>query len=275
MKRSFQSLEMALLVAAIFNLLESHYVGAQRPSQYLRQRNHNFHITSKETNRDGNESFDFDFYVLSMSFQPEFCYQHRNDSFPGCENPRELWRSSLTLHGLWPEDNDGTWPSTCTKEKFNPKTVADLGPDRFATLWPNVKASEHSKAHYAFWGHEWSKHGTCTGLSQDEYFDTALKHFLPTPSIVREKYGKELPASDLLKAYRVDQSYDGGDVVLVCSGGGRYLSEVRICVARDRQGNGSQRIDCIEEVAEEGNCSEIITIPKFYIDVHDTELKLK
>ncbi len=45
----------------------------------------------------------FDFYVLSMSYQPEFCFQHRHESFYGCENPMDFWRKSLTLHGLWPE----------------------------------------------------------------------------------------------------------------------------------------------------------------------------
>ena len=45
----------------------------------------------------------FDFYVLSMSYQPEFCYQHRHESFPGCESPNEFWKGSLTIHGLWPQ----------------------------------------------------------------------------------------------------------------------------------------------------------------------------
>ena len=45
----------------------------------------------------------FDFYVLSMSYQPEFCFQHRHEKFAGCENPMDFWKSSLTLHGLWPE----------------------------------------------------------------------------------------------------------------------------------------------------------------------------
>ena len=170
-------------------------------------------------------------------------------------------------------DVDNDLLSTCTDEEFNPKTVHDLGPDRFDHLWPNVKSSEPSKAHYSFWEHEWTKHGTCTGLSQDEYFDTALKHFLPTPSFVRDNYGLEVSSSDLLKAYREDQSYNDGDTILVCSGG-RYLSEVRICVAKDKHGSGSYRIECIDLVVEEGNCGSEITIPKFYID-EEEELELE
>jgi ribonuclease I len=38
-----------------------------------------------------------------MSYQPEFCYQHRHEKFQGCENPIDFWKESLTLHGLWPQ----------------------------------------------------------------------------------------------------------------------------------------------------------------------------
>lgn len=223
---------------------------------------------------------EFDFYVLSMSFQPEFCHQHRKEHFPGCESPLDFWRGSLTLHGLWPEDYDGSWPSSCTNEKFDPKTVEDLGPERFYRLWPNVKATNHDgngdngNARYSFWEHEWTKHGTCTGLTQDEYFDTALKHFLPTPQIVRENYGASIAVQrdELLVAYRNDTGYYDagiyGDVVLVCSGG-KYLSEVRTCVAKAKDGSGSRRIKCIPQVQQESNCANEILFAKFYVDQDD------
>lgn len=213
---------------------------------------------------DEKQNKKFDFYVLSMSYQPEFCYQHRRDDFAGCEAPLEFWRGSLTLHGLWPEFKDGKYPSTCSDEKFNPETVDDLGEDRFNTFWPNVKAVDHSRSHYTFWEHEWTKHGTCTGLSQDEYFDTALKHFLPSPNIIRENYGSSVRKADLLRAYSQDDYSKYGDVILVCSGD--FLSEVRICVGRSEDGEGSQRIACIPEVVQEGNCGEHIMIAKFYVD---------
>lgn len=214
----------------------------------------------------------FDFYVLSMSFQPEFCYQHRYDKFAGCEAPIEFWRGSLTLHGLWPEFNDGNYPSTCSKEIFDPKTVDDLGEERFNTFWPNVKALDHSKSHYSFWEHEWTKHGTCSGLSQDEYFDTALKHFLPSPKIIRDSYGSVIRKKDLLIAYSQEIGDEKGDVVLICSG--EFLSEVRICVGRTKEGGGSERIACIPEVVREGNCGDDIIITKFYTDEGNEEFSL-
>ena len=38
-------------------------------------------------------------------------------------------------------------------------------------LWPTCQSSGTDAA---FWGHEWSKHGTCSGLDEHTYFETAL-----------------------------------------------------------------------------------------------------
>ena len=43
----------------------------------------------------------FDFYVFSMSFQPEFCYEHKRDDFDGCRHPNDEWRGALTIHVSW------------------------------------------------------------------------------------------------------------------------------------------------------------------------------
>lgn len=56
----------------------------------------------------GDHDDHFDFYVMSMSFQPEFCYEHRSQHYDGCSHPDVDWRGSLTIHGLWPERNVST-----------------------------------------------------------------------------------------------------------------------------------------------------------------------
>lgn len=238
-----------------------------------------------------NEKDQFGFYVLSMSYQPEFCYQHRRESFPGCEHPNAFWKESLTMHGLWPQNQDGSWPSSCTNEKFDPEIVTEIGANTFELLWPNVKSlppfsSFENSDYTGFWAHEWSKHGTCSGLDQKAYFETALNHFLKTPSILSDNYGGVLSKEDLEEAYgtsafsdnlgemfdkenRLDIQAGERDAVLVCSGS--YLSEVRICVGRSADGMGSARIPCIQEVVQEGNCGDVIHISKFYSDV-DFEL---
>ena len=56
----------------------------------------------------------FDFYVYATSWQPEFC--HGQASYDGCKTPDDLWKSQLTIHGMWPEFKDGTYPQTCSTE---------------------------------------------------------------------------------------------------------------------------------------------------------------
>ena len=43
----------------------------------------------------------FDFYVYSMSYQPEFCREN-DERFDGCHTPKASWEGQLTIHGLWP-----------------------------------------------------------------------------------------------------------------------------------------------------------------------------
>lgn len=82
-------------------------------------------------------------------------------------------RGSFTVHGLWPNYLDGGWPQFCDHgDHLDPDQVADLLPEMRAE-WPSFSTND-----LEFWGHEWSKHGTCSSpviTSQHQYFQTALK----------------------------------------------------------------------------------------------------
>ena len=96
----------------------------------------------------------FEFYVMSMSYQPEFCYTKRRDHMPGCSHPQDFWKSHLTIHGLWPSYADGGWPQFCTKEVLDKSQIAPLL-TQMEHYWPNVKALKPTAAHfYEFWQHE-------------------------------------------------------------------------------------------------------------------------
>ena len=74
-------------------------------------------------------------------------------------------RTDFTIHGLWPDYNDGSYPSFCTNTKFNPSKVDDLLPE-LETEWPTFAA----RGGDAFWKHEYEKHGTCaTATFPDEH----------------------------------------------------------------------------------------------------------
>jgi ribonuclease T2 len=61
-----------------------------------------------------------------------------------------------TVHGLWPNRNDGGWPEYCSSS-FNRTQIADLVP-RLEKVWVNLW---HSNNDVHFWRHEWQKHGSC------------------------------------------------------------------------------------------------------------------
>lgn len=198
----------------------------------------------KQYQRKTVEKSGFDLYIMSMSYQPEFCYQHRQEQWPGCEHPRTDWKTHLTIHGLWPQYLNGSWPESCTNETLSEKVIATLH-TRLEQWWPNVRATHANESEYlVFWNHEWSKHGTCSGLSQLAYFTAALNHFIPTPPLVAENYGKSVSKEELLRAYDNNPTAANATTILVCTHG-NYLSEVRWCHGKDPDfGGPSYRMPC-------------------------------
>ena len=62
------------------------------------------------------------------------------------------------------------WQNGCKGPAFDMSLVEDLLGE-LDQLWPTCSGSDNSTQ---FWGHEWSKHGTCSGLPEHGYFETAL-----------------------------------------------------------------------------------------------------
>ncbi|KAL7500096.1 hypothetical protein ACHAWT_009058 [Skeletonema menzelii] len=208
-----------------------------------------------DKNHDDSDN-SFDFYVFSMTYQPEFCV-HKDQQPEGCHHPKQIW-DRLTIHGLWPNNNDGSYPQNCSNEKFD---LSNLQPIReeLEQKWPNIQApSSNTARHVDFWEHEWGKHGTCSGLSQLDYFSHALKELIPTPSIVTdaEEQHAVVKKDDLLAAYGGAQL-----VVLVCEKG--YLSEVRVCHQKEADGNVGERMECPETILRESSCGSDIGIASF------------
>jgi ribonuclease T2 len=111
---------------------------------------------------------DFDFYLLSMSIDPSFCaLSPANRSKPDCRDlTAETFRETpLTIHGLWPNRahvSVNKQPSQCTQValRLSDAVKADLA--RYMPGGPGLQQ------------HEWSRHGTCSGLSPDDYFAAAV-----------------------------------------------------------------------------------------------------
>lgn len=226
-------------------------------SPHLRTEHHHHSKHSTSNNNGQSTNANFDFYVYSMTYQPEFCREN-SSKFVGCKRPSQYWEGQLTIHGLWPQRLDGTWPSSCTTEPlgdFYERGGESILND-LEVKWPNVKAEKDSSSHEEFWAHEWSKHGTCSGLVQFDYFHSALGLLLDTPPLVREGYGTTVDREALVQGY-------GGEsmAALVCKSG--YLSEVRACFEKGVDGMPGGRMECPNKVLEENSCGEKVAIASF------------
>jgi ribonuclease T2 len=166
----------------------------------------------------GDAPGDFAYYVLSLSWSPAFCL-----SSPGeaeCNGPR---RYGFIVHGLWPQNETG-WPEHCDVHRAVPDEVvqnmADLMPARALVY------------------HEWSAHGTCSGLEPAEYFALVRRAFASV-AIPRElsnpTQATEQPPASVAAAFVHANSRVGAQsVVVTCTGqGSPRLREVRICLDRN------------------------------------------
>lgn len=163
----------------------------------------------------------FDYYVLSLSWSPSYCASLPRDGYdPQCHR-RDGKRYSFVLHGLWPQFERG-WPEYCpTADRgFVPRPVAQ----RMLDIMPSEKLVFH----------EYRKHGVCSGLGVDGYFDKS-----------RDLYGKvKIPPrfvgvtdtrmfvspSDLMKDFLAANPAMKPDSIAVdCGGPGNRLKEVRVC----------------------------------------------
>ncbi|KAG5141978.1 hypothetical protein JHK82_017673 [Glycine max] len=64
--------------------------------------------------------------------------------------------STCMLDGLWPDYNDGTWPSCCSGSSFDPKEILTLT-NSLEQYWPSLSCSKPSLCHGGkgtFWAHE-------------------------------------------------------------------------------------------------------------------------
>lgn len=195
----------------------------------------------------GGNSGDPTMYVFAYSWTPGFCNTQSND--PGCESPEAYWGSHFTVHGLWPQYTTTGYPADCTTEPFDPKSPEAVGITNMEKYWPNVQAAEGSSDYDDFWTHEWTKHGTCSGLKQTDYFNTTMSLAMTfgTPSIFTDNVGKSVPANDLRSAL-------GGatKASLICSNG--QLTGAYTCWS---QVNGYPTVQatCPSSVQSEDTCT--------------------
>jgi len=173
---------------------------------------------AEEKDRPRGRAGVFDYYLLSLSWSPEYCAGLRGENDPRqCHEGR---RYGFVVHGLWPEYEEG-YPQFCAG---NPQVSSRLV-EKMLPIMPSENLIRH----------EWQKHGTCTGLTVEQYFDKTKEAFArvtiparyknPTTAITIEPRRLK---QDLVAANR---QFTEGSFAVLCQG--RFLSEVRACLDKD------------------------------------------
>jgi ribonuclease T2 len=156
----------------------------------------------------------FDYYLLNLSWSPEFCHSHPNAT--EC-----IRHSAFVLHGLWPQNNNGTYPQDCSAEPGprDPVAFSDIYPDPGLLI------------------HEWRTHGTCSGLSPDAFFKLARNAFhsvaIP-PTLSHLDHQISMPPSQILDLFTAaNPSIPRSSLALSC--GNNYLTAIEVCLNKSAQ----------------------------------------
>jgi ribonuclease T2 len=162
----------------------------------------------------------FDYYLLSLSWSPEYCSdpQHSNRDPGQCAAGR---RFAFVTHGLWPNNNRAPHPNSCGPTSAVPGDLKK----QMLEFMPSPVLIQH----------EWDKHGTCSGLNQQDYFSRIRAAFRKV--IIPEPYRQpqqdlRVPAGQLRQEFqRANAAFPPESMRLDC--GGQYLREVRICLDKE------------------------------------------
>ena len=164
-------------------------------------------------------SGDFDYYVMALSWSPNWCaLEGDSRGSPQCDDNADF---GWVLHGLWPQYENG-WPADCRHSFRNPSR-------RDTAAQADLFGSSGSA-----W-HQWNKHGSCSGLSPDDYYAFAREAYnrFTRPAIFRRLEDPvTLPASLIEEAFmRDNDGLDADEITITCRS--NRIQEARICLTRD------------------------------------------
>ncbi|MFZ4377978.1 MAG: ribonuclease T2 family protein, partial [Saprospiraceae bacterium] len=174
-----------------------------------------------------NVAGEFDYYVLNMSWSPSYCAGQARDSYdPQCDRS-DGKRYSFVLHGLWPQYAPKGWPEFCPTRRrpFVPRPIINGMLD----IMPSEKLVIH----------EYRKHGTCSGLEPNAYYDLSRKLFeaIKIPDSYRNPFEpKFVSTASLADDFMRANPWLKPDMFAVaCGGPGNRLREIRFCFSKDGQ----------------------------------------
>jgi ribonuclease T2 len=155
----------------------------------------------------------YDYYLLTLSWSPEFC------SIRGT-SPQCAAHPGFIVHGLWPQNFDGSYPVSCDLSRPGP-----VHPEENMDITPDASLLQH----------EWGKHGTCTTLTPDAFFGMERQAFhsvaIP-PFFAKLDHEIEMKTDEIVMEFsKANPTFPTGSVAVSCSQ--RKLSAVEVCLSKD------------------------------------------
>lgn len=165
----------------------------------------------------------FDFYVLALSWSPSYCaaVRERTDipEAGGAQCSDKPY--AFVVHGLWPQYSQG-FPSYCRQpaprlDRALVNDMLDLMPSRSLIY------------------REWSRHGTCSGLGAQRYFDTLRKArsavTIP-PAFRAPSESRDVAPAEVAAAFvAVNPGLPPDGVAVACDK--TRLTGVRLCMSKE------------------------------------------
>ena len=168
---------------------------------------------------DGERAGAFDYYVLSLSWSPNWCATEGDARRSDQCHPRH--HHGWMLHGLWPQYDRG-WPSYCDTAQAPPSPAVTAG---MADIMGSAGLARY----------QWKKHGSCSGLAAETYFALARRAYAAVnrPAVLRQlQRAVKLPASVVELAFlQANPGWTRDMLSVTCNAG--YIHEARLCLSRD------------------------------------------
>lgn len=219
--------------------------------------------------------FEFDYYMLALSWQPTFCLQNQDKPECVAQTPNSYQARNLVLHGLWPNRSDDprhtygycgvsqevqdldrpeSWDRMPPLE-LSPQTVV-----RLRELMPGYASSLER--------HEWYKHGICSGMTPDAYYRLTLSLVVAmgpgsqTGRLLSASAGGELVRADLEAALARDLGPQPVQIRCDRVGDVPALAELRIALVADLD-EGIERDEVLpaEAASARSACPERFSLP--------------
>eukprot|EP00698_Gefionella_okellyi_P024441 TRINITY_DN861_c0_g1_i1.p1 TRINITY_DN861_c0_g1~~TRINITY_DN861_c0_g1_i1.p1 ORF type:complete len:248 (+),score=44.27 TRINITY_DN861_c0_g1_i1:55-798(+) len=188
--------------------------------------------------KGGDNSWDYMLLVVDWSGSACIGITHE------CEIPDDV--DDFTLHGLWPNRNDNSYPQFCNdSDPFDPQQVSSVMSE-MRQYWTDY----YDATGTSFWEHEWDKHGTCA-MSDDllatqlMFFTAALRLRTQANILAKLEDGNIYPnttvgyAIDDLRSALNDGKSSGNQCLVYCSQDKdkqtTVLNNVQFCVDKNLQ----------------------------------------